>query len=298
MENRIGRFEVLGKIRQGTVGTIWKVAGPGGRPLALKQISKAQGGDPAKLKRFRKEFDVQKSLDHPGILKVHEYVEDPPQDAFTMEYFDSENLKIALYASPERVNRREFRLLRQLAEALRHVHGKGIIHKDLKPENVLIDAEGAIRLIDFSLAQTRWERWLQFGKRVEGTPIYMAPEQVRGERCNARTDAYAFGLLVYEVLAKRLPFIGKDHEAWLRAHLRQPPAPLSDHLPEISSELDDLVAALLEKDPARRPDLEAVARLLAKWETVDPGLRRKQVKMFDAPRPVPNPFDEKSAFGY
>ena len=298
MEKRIGGFDVLSKVKDGSVGTIWRIKGPGGRPLALKRLSAEKGGDPAQRKRFRKEFDVQKSLEHPAILRVFDYIEDPPRDAFTMEYFESDSLKLAQYAQPERVNLREFRILRQLAEALRHVHGKGIIHKDLKPENVLIDADGAVRLIDFSLAETRWDRWLRFGKRVAGTPIYMPPEQIRGERCDARTDAYALGLIAYELLAKRLPFAGKDHDAYLRAHLRQAPPPLSDVLPGVSPDLDALVLRLLDKDPARRPDLKEVAAALSKWETADPALRRKQVKMSDAPRPVPDPFDEKAHFGF
>jgi serine/threonine protein kinase len=298
MGQKIGRFEVLGKVRTGSVGMIWRVAGPGGRPIALKRIAPEKGQDPAKLKRFRKEFDVQKGLEHPGIIRVYDYFEEPPQDYFTMDYFESESLKWALYSLPDRVNRREFRILRQLAEALLHVHGKGIIHKDLKPENLLIDEDGAIRLIDFSLARTRWDRWLQFGKQVEGTPLYMPPEQIRGERCDARTDAYAFGLVAYELLAKRMPFNGKDHDAYLRAHLKQEPPPLSDKLPGISPELDTLVLDLLHKDPAKRPGLEAVAAALKKWEVADPALRRRQVKMFDAPVPVPDPFDTAGHFGF
>jgi eukaryotic-like serine/threonine-protein kinase len=298
VEKRIGRHEVLGKVRTGSVGTIWRVAGPAGRPIALKRIAADKGADPAKRKRFRKEFDVQKALDHPGIIRVYDYFEEPPQDHFTMDYFESESLKWALYSLPDRVNRREFRILRQLAEALLHVHGKGFIHKDLKPENLLIDADGAVRLIDFSLASTRWDRWLRFGKHVEGTPFYMPPEQVRGERCDARTDAYAFGLVAYELLAKRMPFNGKDHDAYLRAHLKQEPPPLSDQIPGISPELDALILDLLRKDPARRPGLEAVAAALKKWEVADPALRRKQVKTFDSPQPVPDPFDTAGHFGF
>ena len=128
MENSIAGFDVLAKIKEGSVGTIWCVAGPGGGLLAIKQISAERGANPENRKRFRKEFDVQKSLEHPAILRVFDYIEDPPQDAFTMEYFESESLKLAQYALPELVNLREFRILRQLAEALRHVHGKGIIH--------------------------------------------------------------------------------------------------------------------------------------------------------------------------
>jgi serine/threonine protein kinase len=209
-----------------------------------------------------------------------------------MEYFESESLKTALYALPDRVNHREFKILRQLAEALRYLHEKGIVHKDLKPENILIDVAGSIRLIDFSLARTRADRWLQFGKRVEGTPMYMAPEQARGGRCDARTDAYAFGLIMYEMLAKRMPFVGKDQDAYLRAHLEQPPLPLRDEVPGLAPDLNAMVLGLLDKSPARRPDLKDVSLALTRWEVADPAMRRKQVRMFDAPRSQPDPFND------
>jgi serine/threonine protein kinase len=292
MENSIAGYDVLARLKDGSDSAVWCVAGPGGSLLALKRISAERGANPENRKRFRKEFDLQKGLRHPGIPRVLDYVESPPQDAFTMEYFESESLKTAFYALPDRVNHREFKILRQIAEALRHVHEKGLIHKNLKPEHVLIDAGGTIRLIDFSLARTRRDRWLQFGRRVEGTPMYMAPEQARGGRCDARTDAYAFGLVMYELLAKRMPFVGKDPEAYRRAHLEQPPPSLSELVPGLAADLNKMVLGLLDKKPGRRPDLKDVVVALTKWEVADPAARRKQVRMFDAPRSLPDPFND------
>jgi len=284
-------YMIQDKIKDGSVGTVYRVTNSKHQTLALKQISGANGSEGRKLKQFKKEFDVQKELDHPAIIKVYDYVKMPPQDFFTMEYFESESLKYTMFHFPKRVHKREFWVLRQLADALQHVHSKDIIHKDLKPENVLVDAHGDIRLIDFSLCQTKWDRWLQFGKRVEGTPLYMAPEQVRGERCDARTDMYAFGLLAYELLTKRLPFTGKDQDAIMRAHLKQPAPPMRDYVPTLSPELDAFVLRLLEKDPARRyPDMKTVSRELSKWEKTDTVLRMKQVKVLDGPSQVPSPF--------
>ncbi|HEX7901910.1 MAG TPA: serine/threonine-protein kinase [Planctomycetota bacterium] len=292
MENCVAGFDVLAKIKEGSLGTIWCVAGPGGSLLAVKQLSAEKGADPAQRKRFRKEFDLQKGLDHKSILRVFDFVEKPPQDAFTMEYFESEGLKTALYCLPDRVNHREFKILRQIADALSHVHEKGVVHKDLKPENVLIDAGGTIRLIDFSLAQARWDRWLQFGKRMEGTPMYMAPEQARGGRCDARTDAYAFGLIMYELLGKRMPFSERNPEAFLRAHQTQPPPPLTELVPGLAPDLNQMVLGLLDKDPGKRPVMKDVVVALTRWEVADPAMRRKQVRMFDAPRSLPDPFND------
>ena len=284
-------YMIQDKVKDGSVGTVYRVTNSKNKTLAIKQISGINASEGRKLRQFRKEFDIQKLLDHPAIIKVYDYVKMPPQDFFTMEYFESESLKYTMFHFPKRVHKREFWVLRQLAEALEHIHSKDIIHKDLKPENVLVDAKGDVRLIDFSLCQTKWDRWLQFGKRVEGTPLYMAPEQIRGERCNARTDIYAFGLLAYELLTKRLPFTGKDQDEIMRAHLRQPAPSMRTILPSIAPELDGFVLRLLEKDPARRyPDMSSIIRELTKWEKTDSVLRMKQVKSIDIPGQIPSPF--------
>ncbi|HEX7897988.1 MAG TPA: serine/threonine-protein kinase [Planctomycetota bacterium] len=284
-------YMVQDKVKDGSVGSVYRVTDSKGRVVALKQLFAKVGNDSRKLKQFRKEFDVQGQLDHPAIIKVFDYVKMPPTDFFTMEYFESESLKYTMFHFPKRVHKREFWILRQLAEALEHVHSKDILHKDIKPENVLVDAKGDIRLIDFSLCQTKWDRWLQFGKKVEGTPLYMAPEQILGKRCDHRTDIYAFGLLAYELLTKRLPFKGKDQDEIMHGHLHRSPPSMRSHIPTLSPELDGFVLRLLEKDPARRyPDMTSVIRELTKWEKTDTVLRMKQVQVIEQPTQVPSPF--------
>ena len=284
-------YMVQDKVKDGSVGSVYRVTDSKGRVVALKQLFGKVGADSRKLRQFRKEFDVQRQLDHPTIIKVFDYVKMPPTDFFTMEYFESESLKYTMFHFPKRVHKREFWILRQLAEALEHVHSKDILHKDIKPENVLVDAKGDIRLIDFSLCQTKWDRWLQFGKKVEGTPLYMAPEQILGKRCDHRTDIYAFGLLAYELLTKRLPFKGRDQDEIMHGHLNRSPPSMRSHIPTLSPELDGFVLRLLEKDPARRyPDMTSVIRELTKWEKTDTVLRMKQVQVIEKPTPVPSPF--------
>jgi eukaryotic-like serine/threonine-protein kinase len=288
-------YTVQDKVKDGSVGTVYRVTDAKGRVLALKQLFGKVGADSRKLKQFKKEFDVQAQLDHPAIVKVFDYVKMPPTDFFTMEYFESESLKYTMFHFPKRVHKREFWILRQLAEALEHVHSKDILHKDIKPENVLVDAKGDIRLIDFSLCQTKWDRWLQFGKKVEGTPLYMAPEQILGKRCDHRTDIYAFGLLAYELLTKRLPFKGRDQDEIMHGHLNRSPPSMRSHIPTLSPELDGFVLRLLEKDPARRyPDMTSVIRMLTKWEKTDTVLRMKQVQVIEQPTQVPSPFHPAS----
>ncbi|HYF00062.1 MAG TPA: serine/threonine-protein kinase [Planctomycetota bacterium] len=292
-------YMVQDRIKDGSVGTVWRVTDAKGRTLALKQISAQNAAQGRKAKQFRKEFDVTKTFDHSAIIKVYDYVKMPPQDFFTMEYFESESLKETMFKYPKRVHKREFWVLRQLAEALEHVHSKGLIHKDLKPENVLVNAEGDIRLIDFSLSQTKWDRWLQFGRRVEGTPLYMAPEQIRGEKCDARTDIYGFGLIAYELLTKRMPFTGKDHQEVMQKHLHHTPAPMRSHVATISGELDAMVLRMLSKKPEQRPqDMASVIRELSRWEKTDTVLRMKQVKVVEKPREIPHPFQQAASTAY
>jgi len=203
-------YLVQDKIKDGSVGTVWRATNSRDQVFALKQIALDNARVAAKVRQFKKEATLTQELQHPNIIKVFEYVDAKPQPFFVMEYFDSENLKFSMAQLPGRVHKKEFQILMQVAGALDFVHAKGIVHKDIKPENVLVNERSEARLIDFSLASTKWDRLLQFGKKVEGTPMYMAPEQIRGDKCDARTDLYSFGAMMYELLTKRPPFMAHD----------------------------------------------------------------------------------------
>lgn len=280
MINRILKgYQIVEKIKDGSVGTVWRAINSKNQTFALKQISEKNAARSEKIKQFRKEAELQLKLQHRHIIRVYEYVDVRPLPFFTMEYFDSENLKYAMWYMPERVYKAEFYILRQVAEALNYIHNLGIIHKDLKPENILIAPNSEVRLIDFSLAQTKWDRILQFGKRVEGTPLYMAPEQIRGERCDPRTDIYSLGATIYEVLTKRPPFLGTTERNLLEKHLKEQPPPMRTFVKTISSDLDNMVLKMLAKRPDDRfQDMTAVSFELSKWEKKDTQIRLRQVE--------------------
>jgi serine/threonine-protein kinase len=279
MGGSVNGYQVLDKIKDGSVGTVWRVRDAKGRILAMKRISEKNSALGRKLREFEREATLTAKLSHPNIIRVFDYVPAKPQPFFVMEYFESENLKVAMARMPERVNKREFAILLQLAQALEHVHARGIIHKDLKPENVLVAPDAHIRLIDFSLAKTKWDRWLQFGKRVEGTPAYMAPEQIRGERCDARTDVYAFGVLTYELLTKQPLFAAPNERGVMEKHLREYAPPMGTRVSTIAPELNSLVLRMLAKRPDDRPaDMSIVIHELSKWVRKDTIIRMRQVK--------------------
>jgi serine/threonine-protein kinase len=283
-QQTIAGYLVIEKIKEGSVGPVWRVTNSNQQVFAIKQMSERNAADPDKVRRFEKEAALTRKLVHPGILKVFERLDVAPP-AFRMEHFESENLKYALWNASERIVGKEFRILRQVAEALAFVHGKGVVHKDIKPENVLVAPTGEARLIDFSLAQTKMDRLLQLGKRVEGTPLYMAPEQIRGEKADPRSDLYSFGVLTYELLTRRPPFLGTTQEAILDKHLKEVPPPLRTWVPTLSVDLDALVLKMLAKRKEDRPsDMGSALHELAQWERRDTVVRVRQVAPLPPPR--------------
>jgi serine/threonine protein kinase len=271
-------YVIIDKIKDGSVGTVWRGVNSAKKQFALKQIAMKNARDSSNLRQFEKEANLTRKLAHPNIIKVYDYVDLKPQPFFVMEFFESENLKYAMAHMPERIVKKEFQILMGIADALAYVHAQGIVHKDIKPENVLINGRSEVRLIDFSLAQTKWDRLLQFGKRVEGTPLYMAPEQIRGERCDARTDMYSFGVMMYEMMAKRPLFMADSTDKMLQRHLNEAPIPLSAILPTVSKEIDSFVLRLLAKRPEHRyPDMTTVMQELSRWNKCDTVLRMRQV---------------------
>jgi serine/threonine-protein kinase len=270
-------YLVIEKIKEGSVGPVWRVTNSNQQVFAIKQMSVQNAADPDKVRRFEKEATLTQKLNHPAILKVYERLDCQPP-AFRMEYFESENLKYALWNASERVVQHEFRILRQVAEALAYIHDQGVVHKDIKPENVLVNARHEARLIDFSLAQTKMDRLLQFSRRVDGTPLYMAPEQIRGEKCDARADLYSFGVMAYELLTRRPPFLGTTQDGILDKHLKEAPPPLRTWVPTLAADLDALVLRMLAKEKETRwPDMKAVLHELAKWEKKDTVVRVRQL---------------------
>ncbi len=270
-------YLIQSKIKDGSVGTVWRAVNAKQEVVALKQMSPKNAADGDKVKQFEKEALLTQKLVHKGIIKVIETLDvDPP--AFVMEYFESENLKYALWNAPERIVKYEFRILRQVAEALAFIHSQGVIHKDIKPENVLVNAKQEARLIDLSLAQTKMDRFMQFSRRVEGTPLYMAPEQIRGEKCDPRADVYSFGVMTYEILTRRPPFLGTTQQALLDKHLKEPPPPMRSFVPTLSSDLDAIVLKMLAKKKEDRwPDITTVLYELSKWEKKDTVIRVRQL---------------------
>lgn len=275
---QLKQYRIVEKIKEGSVGTVYKVADRNNKVVALKLISEKNAAIPRKLDEFKREAELGTTLDHKNIIKVYEYDDNGGRPYFAMEYFHSENLKYAIWHRPQWVHKNEFYILRQIAESLSYVHGLDIVHRDVKPENVLINESSQIKLIDFSLSLSGW--WMKlFNRRRAGTPVYMAPEQILGKKVDRRADIYSFGVLMYEMLTKRPPFIGVNEASLLDKHIKSTPPSMRNQVKTISTDLDALVLKMLEKDPDNRyPDMTSIIYELSKWEKKDTVLRIKQVQ--------------------
>lgn len=266
-------YQIIEKIKDGSVGTVWKGRNGLNQDAAIKVISPRNAADSKRLREFRHEGEVIRGLEHPRIIKILGFVDARPQPYLIMEYFDSENLKFAMWYMPERVAGHEFDILRLTCEGIHFLHLQNVLHLDLKPENVLVAAGGDVRLIDFSIALTRWNRLLGFGKKAYGgTPLYMPPEQIRGEKVTPASDQYAFGAMTFELFTKKPPFLGTSQNSILEKHLKQPPPALRTFVRDIPAEVERFVLRMLAKDPKDRlPDMAAVgselSRLAQKYGT-------------------------------
>ncbi len=213
------RYEIVRRIGAGGAGLVFQVRDRAldDQPLALKIISAdlSDENDPNFASRFRNEVIITRKLTHPNIVRSYDFGELPDGKLFmTMEYVPGCTLEHFIRNLPAKQRTTEFALvvLRALAEAVGYAHDLGVIHRDLKSANVLIGEDGAIKITDFGLAQMRsFERNLTMTGECVGTPLYMSPEQIRGEKVDRRTDIYSLGIIAYELLTGKTPY---QAESW------------------------------------------------------------------------------------
>jgi serine/threonine-protein kinase len=270
---RVGQYEIVERLGGGGMAVVYRaVQQPLGREVALKALSSELFQDDGFVKRFETEAKTLAKLDHPNILPIYDFEMNDGIAYLTMPLIRGGTLRDVLNRGPLDTLT-AWRYLREIGDGLQHAHDAGIVHRDLKPTNVLIHADGRAMLADFGLARGAGQptHLTTIGLAI-GTPGYMAPEQVMGHDVDKRADIYAMGVLTFEMLTGRLPFIGSNRMEVAYSTVNAPipsAVKLNAALPD---ELDLLLAKILAKDPAARPQtvrelLSQMARLPQRRQT-------------------------------
>jgi serine/threonine-protein kinase len=224
-----------------------------GRPVAIKLPHPEMEGDPIFFDRFNREEEIGKKLDHPGVVKVLND-EERSRRYMVLEWVDGRLLRQILNDVKIFPPDRAIKITVGICEALDYIHSQGVVHRDLKPENIMVDAEDRTKLIDFGIAANAGSRRLTFAKLTEamGTPDYISPEQVKGKRGDARSDIYALGIMFYEMLTGKVPFVGPNPFVIMNERLINHPIPPREVNPAVPLELQEIIYRALERDPKKR----------------------------------------------
>ncbi|HET8682817.1 MAG TPA: protein kinase [Micromonosporaceae bacterium] len=263
-----GRYQIEELLGSGGMATVWRGRDLRlARPVAIKELPGPWLADRAVMERFDREARTAARLAHPNIVAVHDVGVDGSSRYLVMELIEGPTVAAMLADGPLPVAQ-VVAIAAQACDGLAAAHAAGIIHRDVKPANLMLTPTGVVKICDFGIAralQGAADTSLTGTAFAMGSSRYMAPEQAYGDHVDARADLYALGCTMYAMLTGDTPFSGENAIAVLHQHLTQPPAPLHEHRADVPRALEQLVAQLLEKDPAARPAdaAEVKARLLA-----------------------------------
>ncbi|MBA2364367.1 MAG: protein kinase, partial [Chloroflexia bacterium] len=248
-----GRYQILSKIGKGAAAEVFRAMDTRlGRPVALKLLREAYSDDPSFMQRFHNEARAVARLSHPNIVTVYDFDSHEDQFFIAMEYMPGPDLK-AYLSERGPLPEDEVRTLgSQILRGLGAAHAVGIVHRDMKPHNVLLSADGTPKVGDFGIAKATGEPGLTSTGVMFGTPCYLAPEIACGEPATLRSDLYAVGVMLYELLSGRLPFERDSMLGVVHAHAFEEPSPLSEAAPDVSPGMLAVVRKAMEKDPGKR----------------------------------------------
>ena len=250
----VSHYRVLEKLGGGGMGVVYKAEDTRlRRDVALKFLPDTNYDDPAARERFEREAQSASALEHPNICTIHDIDEDAGRHFIVMELVEGTNLLDLVQSKGPVASKDVMSIARQVAEALAYAHERGVIHRDIKPGNILLTKDGAVKVADLGLARPiREDTEVTNPGQVIGTPVYMAPEQCRSGPIDTRTDLYSLGATLYMLLAGKPPFRADSTAALVHRVVNEPPRPLKSAAPETPDKVVALVQRLMAKHPVAR----------------------------------------------
>src|ERR687885_1841955 len=247
-----GRYKILRKLGAGGMANVYLAEDQElGRRVAIKILNERHANDEQFVERFRREAKNAAGLSHANIVSIFDRGEAEGTYYIAMEYLDGRSLKeMITKRGPAPINV-AVEYARQILAALRFAHRTGLVHRDIKPHNVLVDSEGRLKVTDFGIARSGTSQMTEEGSII-GTAQYLSPEQAKGAPVDQRSDLYSVGVVLYELLTGVVPFTGDTPVEIAMKHLSAMPEPPSSHRGEIPRELDKIVMRALAKDPHER----------------------------------------------
>jgi serine/threonine-protein kinase len=247
-----GRYRILRKLGAGGMANVYLAEDEDlGRRVAIKILNDRYADDESFTERFRREAKSAAALSHPNIVSIYDRGEAEGRAYIAMEVVEGESLKELIVAKGALPLAQAVDYAKQILSAVRFAHRHGIIHRDIKPHNILLDGEGRLKVTDFGIARAGPSQMTEVGS-IMGTAQYLSPEQARGAPVTAASDLYSVGVVLYEMLTDKTPFTGETPIEIAMKHLNETPSPPSELRPEIPPELDQIVLRALAKDPHER----------------------------------------------
>ncbi len=237
------------------------------QPVAIKDLSPDLATNPEMRSRFIREAKIQARLNHPNVVNVHNLIEHEGHLFLVMELVEGQTLDQIIQKQGALPYSEAIQITREVLQALAFMHSKGVIHRDLKPGNIMITPEGHVKVTDFGIAKATTEQGqTRAGVRL-GTLWYMSPEQIKGKPVDARSDLYAMGITLFQMVTGKLPFFGNSDFEIMKAHTETPPPDPKRIKKDLPKPLAGVILKLLEKDPQKR--FQSASDVLAALDTLD-----------------------------